>query len=201
MSFVCCTRSWSKIPCGGHLRCQTSLQYLSARELQRIGRKVGRSYTISTMAPATSALKREIENWADDSSKTAEKAIEFAGVHHVGMLCESVERSLKFYCGVLGLEINPTRPNEKLSFGGVWLNVGSTQMIHLMELPNPDPTEGRPQQGGQDRHACIAVKDVTKVKEVLVKAGVPYTFSPSGSSAVFARDPDGNTLEFSEFLD
>jgi len=81
-------------------------------------------------------------------------------------------------CGLIslfctGLEINRTRPNEKLSFGGVWLNVGSTsQMIHLMELPNPDPKEGRPQHGGRDRHACIAVKDVTKIKEVFDKAGM-----------------------------
>lgn len=71
-----------------------------------------------------------------------------------------------------GLEINPNRPNDKLPYGGVWLNVGSpSQMIHLMELPNPDPKEGRPNHGGRDRHACVSVKDVTKIKEVFDKAG------------------------------
>lgn len=66
-----------------------------------------------------------------------------------------------------GLEINPDRPDNKLSLGGVWLNVGSlSQMIHLMELPNPDPKAGRPQHGGRDRHACLSVKDVMKMKEV-----------------------------------
>lgn len=29
----------------------------------------------------------------------------FHGVHHVALLCESLERSLDFYCGVLGLEV------------------------------------------------------------------------------------------------
>jgi hypothetical protein len=29
-------------------------------------------------------------------------AIEFTGVHHVGFLCENVEKSLDFYCGLLG---------------------------------------------------------------------------------------------------
>jgi hypothetical protein len=28
-------------------------------------------------------------------------------------------------------------------------------MIHLMELPNPDPLEGRPAHGGRDRHTCV----------------------------------------------
>lgn len=41
-----------------------------------------------------------------------------------------------------------------------------------MELPNPDPKEGRPKHGGRDRHACVSVKDVTKIKEVFDKAGM-----------------------------
>ncbi|XP_024372715.1 glyoxylase I 4 [Physcomitrium patens] len=151
------------------------------------------------MAQVSPAVQREAENPHDNNLKASVKAIEFTGVHHVGMLCESLERSLDFYCGLLGLEINPTRPDDKLSFGGVWLNVGSpSQMIHLMELPNPDPKEGRPRHGGCDRHACLSVQDVAKVKELLDKAGISYTFSASGRPAIFTRDPDGNALEFAQ---
>lgn len=72
-----------------------------------------------------------------------------------------------------GLEINRNRPDDKLPYDGAWLNVGSpSQMIHLMELPNPDPKEGRPKHGGRDRHACVSVKDVSKIKEVFDKAGM-----------------------------
>jgi len=46
-------------------------------------------------------------------------------------------------------------------------------MIHLMELPNPDPLTGRPEHGGRDRHACIAIQDVSKLKKILDKAGKP----------------------------
>jgi hypothetical protein len=49
-------------------------------------------------------------------------------------------------------------------------------MIHLMELPNPDPLTGRPEHGGRDRHTCIAIKDVLKLKEIFDKAGI-YSYS------------------------
>ena len=37
-----------------------------------------------------------------------------------------------------GLEINPDRPDDKLPFRGVFYWLGP-DMLHLMELPNPDP--------------------------------------------------------------
>jgi hypothetical protein len=42
---------------------------------------------------------------------------------------------------------------------GAWLWIGP-EMIHLMELPNPDPVEGRPEHGGRDRHFCIGVENI-----------------------------------------
>jgi len=68
--------------------------------------------------------------------------------------------------------VNPARPTDKLPYRGAWLWVGS-EMIHLMELPNPDPLTGRPEHGGRDHHTCIAIKDVLKLKEIFDKAGMP----------------------------
>ena len=45
------------------------------------------------------------------------------------------------------------------------------QMIHLMELPNPDPVTGRPVHGGEDRHICVSVKNPMRLKSVLENAG------------------------------
>uniref|UniRef100_A0A2P2JUT0 VOC domain-containing protein n=1 Tax=Rhizophora mucronata TaxID=61149 RepID=A0A2P2JUT0_RHIMU len=120
-----------------------------------------------------------------------------AGVHHVGVLCENLDRSLEFYQGILGLQINEARPHDKLPYRGAWLWVGS-EMIHLMELSNPDPLTGRPEHGGRDRHTCIAIWDVSKLKAILDKAGIPYTLSKSGRPAIFTRDPDANALEFTQ---
>lgn len=68
-------------------------------------------------------------------------------------------------------------------------------MIHLMELPNPDPLEGRPTHGGRDRHFCIGVESLDPIVAALDAAGIPYTLSASGRPAMFFRDPDANTIE------
>lgn len=130
-------------------------------------------------------------------NKTDQLEYGVVGVHHVGLLCENLERSLDFYQNILGLEINEARPHNKLPYRGAWLWIGS-EMIHLMELPNPDPLTGRPEHGGRDRHACIAIRDVAKLKEILDRAGIPYTLSRSGRPALFTRDPDANALEFTQ---
>ncbi|MGD8484393.1 MAG: VOC family protein, partial [Thioalkalispiraceae bacterium] len=72
------------------------------------------------------------------------------------------------------------------------------QQIHLLQLPNPDPVEGRPQHGGRDRHVAMAVDDIEKLEQNLRQSGVDFTRSRSGRAALFCRDPDGNALEFIE---
>lgn len=69
------------------------------------------------------------------------------------------------------------------------------EMIHLMELPSPDPVDGRPSHGGRDRHCCVGVAAIGPLEERLAAAGVPFTRSKSGRPAIFFRDPDMNTLE------
>lgn len=68
-------------------------------------------------------------------------------------------------------------------------------MIHLMELPNPDPLLGRPEHGGRDRHFCIGVDSLAPLEAALERRSIPYTKSKSGRPAIFFRDPDSNTLE------
>ncbi len=112
--------------------------------------------------------------------------------HHVSLLVADTARSLDFYVGLLGLDIAPDRPD--LGFPGAWLSIGGGQ-IHLLELPNPDPSTGRPEHGGRDRHTALRVDDLDAVRARLDAAGVHYTLSRSGRRALFCRDPDGNAIE------
>lgn len=114
---------------------------------------------------------------------------------HASFIVSDLDASTNFYTQVLGLSINTGRPD--LGYPGVWLDVGS-QQLHLMQLPNPDSSEGRPAHGGRDRHVAFAVTDLNELCQRLDKLGMAYTLSKSGRRAMFCRDPDGNALEFIE---
>jgi glyoxylase I family protein len=120
---------------------------------------------------------------------------EILDLHHASVLVADTARSLGFYRDVLGLQVIAERPD--LGYPGAWLRVGRGQ-IHLIELPNPDPIEGRPQHGGRDRHLAVTIADLAPLMASLDAAEVPYTLSRSGRSALFCRDPDGNALELIE---
>jgi glyoxylase I family protein len=81
-----------------------------------------------------------------------------------------------------------------LGFPGAWLQLGA-QQIHLLELENPDPTTGRPEHGGRDRHVALSVPNLEPVREALDQNGIAYSLSKSGRKALFCRDRDGNALE------
>ncbi len=114
---------------------------------------------------------------------------------HASLIISDVAQSLEFYCTVLKLERDPDRPD--LGYPGIWLNVGA-QQIHLLQLPNPDPTTQRPQHGGRDRHIALAVHDLDQLTTLLTQAHISFTTSKSARRALFCRDPDGNALEFIE---
>lgn len=115
------------------------------------------------------------------------------GFHHVSLIVADTARALDFYQGVLGLTLDNTRPD--LGYPGAWLNVGE-QQIHLLELPNPDPLNGRPSHGGRDRHLACCVENLDWLIEALERMDIDYRLSSSGRRALFCRDPDQNALEF-----
>ncbi|MDH5471815.1 MAG: VOC family protein [Gammaproteobacteria bacterium] len=116
-------------------------------------------------------------------------------IHHVSLLVKNTEKALDFYIRILGLELDGSRP--ELGYPGAWVNIGG-QQIHLLELPNPDPVEGRPAHGGRDRHMAVVVDDIAAIEMRLEQSNIMYTRSRSGRKAVFCRDYDGNALELIE---
>jgi catechol 2,3-dioxygenase-like lactoylglutathione lyase family enzyme len=116
------------------------------------------------------------------------------GILHATFLTSDLVRARAFYEGILGLQPDPNRP--AMSYEGVWYDVAVNQQLHLMLLPNPESGLQRPAHGGRDRHVALAVSDLAGLVERLEQAGIVYTLSQSGRSALFCRDPDGNALEF-----
>ncbi len=118
----------------------------------------------------------------------------FLGIHHASLIVADTARALAFYRDVLGL---PELARPDLPFPGAWLAAGD-QQIHLLELPNPDPVDGRPEHGGRDRHVAFSVSGLEAIRQRLEAASVAYTMSRSGRPALFVRDPDGNAMELME---
>lgn len=115
-------------------------------------------------------------------------------IHHVSLVVADTNRSLAFYRDILGIK-QCERPD--LGFPGAWLSIGE-QQIHLLELTNPDPVEGRPEHGGRDRHLAFSVSGFDAILAHLESNGIPYSLSQSGRKALFCRDPDGNAVELIE---
>ena len=111
---------------------------------------------------------------------------------HCSLIVASTEKALEFYQGILGLELDNTRPD--LGYPGAWLNMGDSQ-IHLLELPNPDPVDNRPEHGGRDRHLALRVSCLDVLIYRLEAAGIQYSKSKSGRAALFCRDYDANAIE------
>ena len=121
------------------------------------------------------------------------------GILHASFIVSDLDQSVVFYRDVLGLQLDSSRPD--MAFPGAWFNIGdSVQQIHLLQLANPDPVEGRPEHGGRDRHVAFAVDELELLIKALEERNIAFTRSKSGRKALFCRDPDGNALEFIELF-
>lgn len=128
-------------------------------------------------------------------TNSEQKIPRMVGINHASVLVGNVDRSLCFYRDLLGMAVDSSRPGGR--FPGAWLTVGS-QQLHLLELPNPDPVDGRPEHAGRDRHTAFTVCGLDEVESLLDNAGIDFTRSHSGRRAIFCRDPDGNGVELIE---
>ena len=116
-------------------------------------------------------------------------------IDHCSLIVANTRKALEFYTGILALELDETRPD--LGYPGAWLQVGKGQ-IHLLEVPNPDSVDNRPEHGGLDHHVALQVSSLDMLTQRLDAAGITYSKSKSGRQALFCRDVDGNAIELVE---
>lgn len=116
-------------------------------------------------------------------------------IDHCSLIVSNTIEALEFYRVILGLELDESRPD--LGYPGAWLKVGNSQ-IHLLEVPNPDSVDDRPEHGGRDHHVALQVSVLDIIVQRLDEAGITYSMSKSGRKALFCRDSDGNAIELLE---
>ena len=116
-------------------------------------------------------------------------------IGHVHLKVADLERSLQFYCGVLGFQITQRygRQAAFVSAGGYHHHIGLNTWESLGGKPPPRGSTGL-------FHVAILYPDHTQLADALrrlVKAGVEIDgASDHGvSEAIYLRDPDQNGIE------
>lgn len=113
-------------------------------------------------------------------------------LHHVAVIVGDLERSSRFYEGVLHLRPD-LRPD--LGFPGLFYSLGNGQQLHLMQIDDPYDGCELPAHGGRDHHFALVTDDLESLTIRLDAQYIIYTRSRSGRAAIFFRDPDGNAIE------
>ena len=118
---------------------------------------------------------------------------------HVGLVVSDLERSLRFYCEGLGLELLRRSGPKADGVSSAVLKVG-TQEINVFCDPNGGPTQGE----GAERihHFCLAMdgSHIDEVVAALRQAGIEVAKGPvqrRDGTSLFVEDPDGIRVELS----
>ena len=114
---------------------------------------------------------------------------------HTMVRVENIEKSLNFYCNLLGLKEVRRRESEKGRFTLIFLSAeNSDEKTGLLELTyNWDPEEYK---GGRNfGHLAYSVKNIYEVCEKLMQSGVTINRPPRDGHMAFVRSPDGISIE------
>ncbi|MEU9284599.1 VOC family protein [Streptomyces sp. NPDC048275] len=151
------------------------------------------------MAPSDpldlAAIEAERARIRDTHLTSDRRASSARGVHHVALLSSDVERTVRFYQGVL--EFPLTEMIENRDYKGsthFFFDVGNGNLLAFFDFPGLDVGPYAEVLGGL-HHLAISVDPTTwrRLRERLGEAGVEYE-EESGTSLYF-RDPDGARVE------
>jgi len=126
---------------------------------------------------------------------------EIVGIDHVVLRVRDVDRSIAFYCGVLGC--HEERRLDDL--GLIQLRAGRS-LIDLVDLNKPLGQRGgapAAKEGRNVDHFALQVRDFDEaaLRDQLTRHGIDpgevmQLYGAEGTGpAVYLRDPDGNTVE------
>lgn len=138
-------------------------------------------------------------------------------LHHTGITVSSLERSIAFYCDVLGMQVVMRQEKQGGYLGRITGYPNAHVLMAQLELPGGghrlelfeylepkgETKAAEPSDVGIT-HTCFVVTDLRVVYDRLRAAGVPCASAPveidtganRGGVGLYARDPDGAVIEF-----
>jgi catechol 2,3-dioxygenase-like lactoylglutathione lyase family enzyme len=117
------------------------------------------------------------------------------GIHHTALLSSDVERTIRFYQGVLEFPLTEIIENRDYKGSNhFFFDVGNGNLLAFFDFPGLDLGPYAEVLGGLHHNAISVTPEKWGVlRAKLDAAGVPYQ-EESGTSLYF-RDPDGARLE------
>ncbi len=120
------------------------------------------------------------------------------GIGHIALKVEDMEKSLHFYCDILGFKHAFEIRNDAEEPWIEYLKVAPGQFVELFH-GGKNKAEAVNDAIGMD-HVCFEVEDIQVIAAQLKKNGVTLDVEPTrGKDRNFqcwAKDPDGNRIEF-----
>ncbi len=116
------------------------------------------------------------------------------GVHHVALLCTDVERTIRFYQGVLGFPLTDLFENRDYEGSThLFFDIGNGNSLAFFDFPGLDLGPYAEVLGGL-HHLAISVPgdDWQRQRDALEEAGVTTMII---QSSMYFKDPDGARVE------
>jgi catechol 2,3-dioxygenase-like lactoylglutathione lyase family enzyme len=117
------------------------------------------------------------------------------GVHHVALLCADVERTVRFYQGLLEFPFTEIFANRDYQGSNhLFFDIGNGNLLAFFDFPGLDLGPYAEVLGGL-HHLAISVEPETwcRLRDKLAAAGVD--FQEESGSSIYLRDPDGTRVE------
>ena len=122
------------------------------------------------------------------------------GFEHVGMTAANLDRTIAFYCDLLGLTLVLRKPSGQGELA--FLDAAGSMLEIFAPAAGIVPASDVPANQAGMRHLTFAVTDVDAMIATLEAAGVPIVERPRAAHntelihrVAFIRDPDGILVE------
>jgi len=115
---------------------------------------------------------------------------------HVCLSARDLNKTIAFYCEVLGCRIAHEFRNQQSELYGVFLAVNNGTFLEFFQGDAPA------QPRGVFRHLCFEVDDIQQTAEQMKVKGFPAEVSRGRTDRVlqfWITDPDGNQVEFHQY--
>ena len=124
---------------------------------------------------------------------------------HTMIRVRNLEKSLYFYCDILGMKVFRKTHYSEGKFTNVFIGYGSETEFPTLELTHNWEQKENYDKGNAWGHICIETPNVYKACDDLVTAGINITRPPGpmkhGTRVIaFCEDPDGYKIELNEKL-